>query len=130
MNYRVYLMDEHRHIRAAESFAADCNNEALEITAVLYDACSDTFPACELWQANTMIGRLPASSPQADGFAHDYLGLGRRQRDILELEELLRQSFACMRESRRLLRAMDDLKQLPQPPPNPRIASPLPQDHG
>ena len=48
MDYRVYLLDADHHIRAAEHFPAECDEEAMEIASVSYDACSDAFAACKV----------------------------------------------------------------------------------
>ena len=123
MDYRAYLLDEAYHIRAAENFAAECEDEAIEIASILHDACSDVFPTSEVWQGDTLIARLPRTSSH-DGHSAGQssgarLNIARRERHALELAERLHRSFACVRESRRLVRAMDDLKARlqGQPPP-------------
>lgn len=118
MNYRAYLLDEDLRIGASESFAATCDDEALKIASVLHDACSDVFPVGEVWRQDTMIAKLPSRALQpADGFDAGGFRLDvhrriieRRQWDILALEDQLQRSSACVRESRRLMEATDDLR--------------------
>jgi hypothetical protein len=48
MQYRMYLLDEQKHIRVGESFSADGDQEASTIAASVHSACDDTFPAYEV----------------------------------------------------------------------------------
>lgn len=91
-----------------ESFSTEFDNEALWIASVIYNACSDVFPACEVWRGSTMMAKLPlASQPPAPA---PLLSPEVCQKTAIELAERLQRSFACVRESRRLMDALTDLK--------------------
>lgn len=49
MEYRLYLYESQHKICAAESFAADGGEEALEVGAVLYPLMHDSFQHHEVW---------------------------------------------------------------------------------
>ena len=108
MNYRVYLLEANGHIRAGESFSTEFDSEAIWIASVVYDACSDVFPACEVWRGSTMMAKLAPASPlptQAPLLSPEVC-----QKTVIELAERLQRSFACVRESRRLMHVLNDLK--------------------
>lgn len=108
MNYRVYLLEANGTSVLGESFSTEFDNEALWIASVIYNACSDVFPACEVWRGSTMMAKLPlASQPPAPA---PLLSPEVCQKTAIELAERLQRSFACVRESRRLMDALTDLK--------------------
>lgn len=117
MDYRVYLLDQKFSIRAAENFAARDDSEAVEVASALHDACSDIFVSCELWRGSSLVAKLPrASADGHNGTDHSRsissdirLLLPVRQENVLALEDRLQRSFACVRESHRLLRTYREL---------------------
>ena len=117
MDYRVYLLDKKFSIRAAENFVARDDGEAVEIASALHDACSDIFASCEVWCGSSLVAKLPSALADGqDGAAVSRsvsseirLLLPIRQENILDLEDRLQRSFACVRESRRLLHTYSEL---------------------
>lgn len=107
MRYRVYLLNQWNKIAAAESFAAADDDEALAMGRDLYVMSSDVFCGYEVWRGKT---RLVAGSPSppANPVSID-LWPAVRQMRMLDLEERLQQSFVCIRESRTLMTAVDQL---------------------
>jgi|SRR5579875_618880 len=118
MDYRVYLLDQKLSIRAAENFVAHDNLEAVEIATALHEACSDVFACCELWCGSSLIAKLPPAVHQkhdgadlaASVTSEIRLLLPVRQQNVLALEDRLQRSFACVRESHRLLRTYNELR--------------------
>jgi hypothetical protein len=111
MNFRIYLLDKASRIRAAESFSAADDAEAADVGAATFDACSDVFDGFEVWRGSTRVtggGRTGKNVSQLN--AWDVVMT--QQRNILDLEERLHQSFACMRESSRLLAITAHLRTL------------------
>jgi len=111
MNFRIYLLDATSRIRAAESFSATDDSEAAEVALATYDACSDIFEGYELWRGSTRLaGSLPASrnSPRLNAWSMAMM----QQDNVLDLEERLHRSFACIRESSRLLTISSQLREL------------------
>jgi hypothetical protein len=106
MNYRVYLLQK-EHIRAGESFSAFSDHEAVEVGSVLYDACSDVMDGCEVWCGPNRVATIPRISHHSRLTLLELTAI--RQHHILELEERLSSSFACIRESRRLLDLLSHL---------------------
>ena len=120
MNYWLYLLSRTDDLRAADSFNAEDENEAREIAAATYDACSDVFEGYELWQCGKLVakkklGRVARRAPSPGPL---WLSMGtelievkrRRQENALELEERLQETFTCIRESRKLLVATARLR--------------------
>jgi hypothetical protein len=111
LQYRVYLLNSEGRIAAAESFYATGDEEALGIAFDLYNLSSDAVDGYELWRGAV---RLTAASnqPQQAYLNREDTIISRQER-MLELEERLWRSFVCIRESRRLLEAMTDLRDRP-----------------
>ncbi|MGE0223696.1 MAG: hypothetical protein AB7S57_10570 [Acetobacteraceae bacterium] len=128
MQYRLYLLTSDKHIRAGQSFAAQDDSEATAIGATLYDACSDEFAGYEVWRGPVMLkhGR-PAGITGLEEI------IQARQQSLLDLEDSLQRSFACVHRSRRLLettdRLRDGLQQSARTPPDlGRVIQPLSHD--
>jgi len=111
MNFRIYLLDATSRIRAAESFSADDDVEAGEIAAATYDACSDVFEGYELWRGATCIARDRRQAKDAVRLNAWEIAM-MRQDNILDLEDRLHRSFACIRESSRMLTISSQLREL------------------
>jgi len=111
MNFRIYLLDATSRIRAAESFSAHDDSEAAGIALATYDACSDVFEGYELWCGSTCIARRARKGidrPRLNAWSMAMM----RQDDVLDLEDRLHRSFACIRESTRLLTVSSQLREL------------------
>jgi len=120
MNYWLYLLNCTDDLRAADSFMSEDENEAREIAAATYDACSDVFDGYELWHCGKLIvkkkGRRVPKRPPLPVPLWSSMGTEpieverRRQENALELEERLQETFTCIRESRKLLVATARLR--------------------
>lgn len=108
MDYRVYLLAGDGHIRAAENFTAASHGEATDIATALHDACSDVFPACEVWQGRFVVCKLPLASQRF--LPEVRISIDARQKATLDLEDRLQSSFAGVRRCRALMGALDGLK--------------------
>jgi len=107
MRYRLYLLDAAQKIAAAEAFIATDDLEALETAAILFRATDDVFAAYEVWCGPRHVTGAGVWH-QADGTGLADLAEGQQLR-MLDLEERLLSSFACVRRSRALLEATTDL---------------------
>src|SRR5262249_1906339 len=102
--YRLYLLDEARHVKAAENFAAPDDVAALEIACSLHSACWDIFPACDVWHGPKHVGALPrGDSPSAALLAGD--ADCAQQTRLLALVEGLQPGLVLARTSRGLVAA-------------------------
>jgi hypothetical protein len=106
-HYRMYLYRD-GHIQAGQAFSASNDIEATETAGFIYEACSDVADACELWRGAECVARMSAQPGDAmitprdlveryDAMAND------QQQSIRDLEEDLRNSWSCIRESKKLL---------------------------
>jgi hypothetical protein len=109
MNYRVYLLDDLAAIRAAESFSATEDGEAAHVAAVLFEACGDVFHGYELWRGSERIAPRPQPASASRGLEDVILS---RQDIVLDLEDRLQRTFACVNQSRKLLERIDEIRTL------------------
>lgn len=102
MQYRYYLLDGDDHIRAAETFSALDDAVARETAKLVYNGCNDEFERYELWRGGE---RVTGGSNHADAAGELRLSdiVAAHQESILDLEDRLQRTFACVRRSRRLL---------------------------
>ena len=124
MDYRIYLMDQEFHIRAAEHFTAPSDAEAIETASALHQACSDTFAWCEVWRGSLLLTKLHADGAEyGDGFDAPRVRslIPVRQENVIQLEERLQRSFACVRESRNLMRIYNEMTTHPPHMPRSQI---------
>ena len=100
MDYRLYLLDADRRIAAAHGFLADDDQAARENASVVFDACDDAVHGYELWSGATIIvsdrGRTPSERLTLAALSRE------RQAMICQHEEIMRDSFACLRKSTQL----------------------------
>ena len=102
MHYRFYLLDQDGHIKAAETFSSPNDSMARETANLAYDACSDEFENYELWRGSERVaGRCDRANGAGQLRISDVVSA--RQDNILELEDRLQRTFACVRRSRKLL---------------------------
>lgn len=106
MQYRIYLIDEADRIKAAETFIAFDDAEALEMDADLLRATHDVFTAHEVWCGARRLSDV--SDTQAAKKSLIAL-MEERQIRMAALEERLLSSFHCVRRSQALLDATTDL---------------------
>ena len=99
-NYRLYLLRD-GHIWAGRPFAAFSDEEAVEVGGAVFDGCSDVAETCEVWQGDKLKVALGPDFRRAPCRLEDLVAA--RQRNVVELEEALCNSFTCIRESMRLL---------------------------
>lgn len=99
VNYQVYFRDHGGCIVAGEAFAATDNDEAVEVVLALHSACSDYYERCELWRETQCIAVSSHRDLQRWSAVIGQLRRERQQR-LLDLEELLETSYACLRDSK------------------------------
>jgi hypothetical protein len=109
MKYRLYLLDENAHFRAGESFSAVGDTEAAEIAAAVYNACADVFDGYELWRGTQCVLQI-RNCLVPDGPITLSDVVAARQENVLDLEERLQRTFACVAASRTLLAATNGLR--------------------
>ena len=109
MQYRYYLLDGDDHIRAAETFSALDDAVARETAKLVYSGCNDEFEKYELWCGGERVAR---GCNRADAAGELRLSdiVAARQESILDLEDRLQRTFACVRRSRKLLEATTTLR--------------------
>ena len=106
MNYRLYLLDDARNIRAGESFVAEDDSRAIGIAITVYSSCSDAFNGYELWKQSVKL----ADERNAYSSQHWWAITQASQREVLDLEDRMQRTFACLSESRQLLDASSKLR--------------------
>jgi hypothetical protein len=109
MHYRMYLLDERKHIWAGESFSADGDKEASTIGASVHSVCNDTFPGYEVW-CGTRLVAAGYDPPVAETALAVELLTGRRQESVLDLEERMQRTFLRVQRKRKLLEARSQLR--------------------
>jgi hypothetical protein len=107
LEYRVYLFNLEGRIAAAQSFYSTSDDEAAEMAFDLYSLSSDVVVGYELWCGTLRLieanNRPQPMLPNLDDM------MISRQARMLELEERLQSTFACIRESRQLMAAVSAL---------------------
>jgi hypothetical protein len=109
VDYRIYLLDGGDHISAGEFFSASNDKEAAEIAASIYEVCSDAFEGYEVWHGAVCI--LPNGHNRNWTVPRIEDVIEARQDNILDLEDRLQRSYACMNRSRKLLEVQARLRQ-------------------
>lgn len=107
VHYRIYLLGSTGQFAAAEHFEAADDIEAKQTAADLHGLSSDTFAGYELWRGRQLIVRSTTGHGSLPSWA-DWQE--RRRRHLLDLEDRLARSFECVRTSRQLMEAMDNLR--------------------
>ena len=102
MDYRFYLLDESDRVRAGEHFAAPDDAIATQLAAWVHKTCSDVFDGYEVWRGTTRVAarnEIDFETPTVRAV------IEQRQASVCDLEERLQRTFACVRQSKRLLEA-------------------------
>jgi hypothetical protein len=108
MEYRVYLLDDSRHIHAAEWFSATEDDDAVLIAQSVHNACCDLFATFEVWRGTEIVAEgdgkreEPALDLRQIVQAH--------QENVLKLEDRLQRSFDCIDKSRKMLATTEALR--------------------
>jgi hypothetical protein len=105
--YRIYLFDKNSQIQAAESFFASRHAEAAAVAAAVQDACSDVSSDYELWCDGEHL--LLHGDDSQTAREHEAT-IEAHQDMVLDLEDKLHTSFACVRRSRKLQAALVQLR--------------------
>lgn len=107
--YRLYFLDWKSRITARDDFAAEDDQSALPIAALLHDAFSDCSPGFELWQG---ARRLVPENHQGSAKPRQCITAItlRMQEMVLEREEILQQSRWSIATSRRLIDRLDRMR--------------------
>ena len=79
----------------------------MAVAYAVQDACSDVFGGFELWQRTRRVTGKAWPRPQP--LAADIVGEAQMQ--AIEVEESLLASRHCLAESRKLIRATDELRE-------------------
>jgi hypothetical protein len=106
MQYHIYLLGPGDHSQAGGSFIADDNSEAREIAIAVFGSCYTSFQGIELWTGTTLVMRKVHIRATVDL----QKVIDKRQENIAQLEEVLEQSFECIRKSRQLMDALDKVR--------------------
>ena len=108
VDYRLYLLDATKAIKAREEFLAPNDADALIIASVVADACADEHAGYELWSlARCVFGPSPAIAPPS----LSELSQGHQQA-ILDLVDALQRSRWAVAKSRRLIEKKNELRAL------------------
>jgi hypothetical protein len=113
-HYRLYLLGTGGHIEAATSLLASHDGEAKQIATVVYESLTDVFPSYMLWRGTHFVAE--GARPLSQSTKLEDL-IEARQRNAVELERTLRESFYCVRQSMKLLdtlRKMDSTRRDPR----------------
>lgn len=102
--YRAFLLNDQRKIVATHVIEAADDADAKVIAAELYDAISDFYSGLELWWQARRLGG-PSWSRVVDNELTE-----RRQEQLLNTEETLRESNAALAQSRRLIKRIERLR--------------------
>ena len=104
--YRVYFRSRDGFIRGREDFDADHDVTALVMAETVFETCSDTVEYFDLWCGDRIVLE-PRPSPLTLVAVVD-----KRQRNIIELEENIRDGAWAISSSKRLLRVLSDVHKL------------------
>jgi len=108
MIYRLYLFSSGNEIAAAEHFSASDDAEADGLADTLYEVAGNRFTGYEVWREATLV--VTARPKARRGARFDPATWKRAQQlHLLELEDRLAKSFACIRSSQALMDAVDKL---------------------
>ena len=107
MQYRLYLLNDAREIRAAESFIADDNAYAHAISVTVFSSCSDNFCGYELWCG---AEKVADDRMRSKANINWWSVMQVRQRDVLDLIDRLQRGFECVRKSQQLLDRIAELR--------------------
>jgi hypothetical protein len=105
MSYTLYLVAD-GHFSDARHFVVGSDEAALAVACAVQDACSDSFQSFEVWQRSRQI--VPKAWPRPEPLPPEVAT--ESQARALELEESLLSSRRALAESRKLVRAIDELR--------------------
>jgi hypothetical protein len=98
--YRVYFRTGDGFIRGREDFQADDDVTALVTAETVFEACSDTVRYFDLWCGDRIVVEpRPSALTLLDV-------IEKRQNNIVEMEESIRDGSWAVASSRRLLRRL------------------------
>jgi hypothetical protein len=103
-SYRIYFREESGWICGREDFEAPDNGTALCVAQIVFDACSDRAAQFNLWSGTEAV-RDVRPPPQ---MLRDVIE--KRQANIAELEERIRDSTWNVATSQELLRRLDGMR--------------------
>lgn len=104
--YAISFLDAKGHCVISQIVTAPSQDDALQIAAVLFDACSDVCASYEVWN---FYGRIRQGVPKA---APPPLRSLREQAQatVIDLEIALRDSHTAIAESKRLQAKLEEAK--------------------
>jgi hypothetical protein len=100
-----YFMAEGRRVVGQCDFRAESDAAALDVAQPVFDACSDRARSFEVWHGARLMA-LGAGSMTLKAI------IDKRQTQVIELEERIRDSKWAVASSQRLLQRLKELKPL------------------
>lgn len=120
--FRIFFLDAKGAIEARQELYADSDETAIAISALVYEACSDTYSGFELWSFDR---RVVAANPGVGKIAEFVLDDITRdmQERVLEFEDTIQRSHWRVAHSKKLIDATNALRDilgrdLPEPDPS------------
>lgn len=104
--YAISFLDAEGRCVISQIVTAHSQDDALQIAAVLFDACSDVCTSYEVW---SVYGRIRQGAPKAEPPALRDLR-EHAQAMVIDLEIALRDSHTAIAESKRLLAKLEEAK--------------------
>jgi hypothetical protein len=108
-SYRIYFLTAGGRIEGREDFEAMDNGVALTIADRLYEACSDTSPAYELWKGTDCLLSARVDSPARPSPSLAQV-TAQMQESLLLKEEAISRSQWRIAHSKRLLARIERLR--------------------
>lgn len=103
-SFRLYLRDGRQRIVGRSDFDADDEFSALKISHRIAESCSDTCAGYDLWQDTRKISAA-ATAGQGETDLTEF-----ERRVVIDTEIALHDSVWAVRNSKRLLAALEGLK--------------------
>jgi hypothetical protein len=107
--YRLHLTREHGTIWASGTFPAADDVGANLIACVICDASEGDFEGYELWRGEVCLTFAPKRHRSAEKLTIDALDAAR-ELAIIDLEDQLQRSYACIASSKALMARLDEMK--------------------
>jgi hypothetical protein len=111
MVYRYYLTGSEGRILAAGNFVAEDDTEASEIARVICDSSEGECLGYELWRGPQKVEANPVRYLSKRKLTVDRLTRAC-QLVMVDLEDSMQRSFACIASSKALMARLDEARQL------------------
>lgn len=104
--YAISLLDGEGHCVISQIITAHSQDDALQIAAVLFDACSDVCAGYEVWN---VYGRIRQGAPKSEPPPLRTLR-EHAQATVIDLGIALRDSHTAIADSKRLIAKLEEAK--------------------